>query len=324
MSKIVGISKYDGNVTCTPCVAVSSYASEIYAGTELAERECDTCGHVLGDTRLTDETHAAVEHTYGEVIRLLDEADAHGWTRLALVMDHTDSLLPDGEGWVPTDAQRVLEQSNWAAALEIMEKACGESGGHWDECGGQIMYDADNHAAREAAEGIASALSNYPILDETDHSEREWNAMVEEVEGSPVTLPPDVDGEDVLRALDCPQLDCITMDMVESAVEGMGYVQCSDCDEWLTPDGGRKRSEPLCRTCALDESRPDTVGVWVPEDGDVTRARTVHGQGEPLTAVLTPYLDGWATEHGCAYREDVRAIVRGSAVGYRQTYSRAA
>ncbi|MGW2398519.1 hypothetical protein ACWCYY_18395 [Kitasatospora sp. NPDC001664] len=323
MSKMVGISKYDGNVTCTPCAAVSSYASEVYAGTELAERECDTCGHVLGETRLTDEAHKAVEHTYGAVATLLDEADAHGWTRIGLVLDHTGALLPDGDGYVSTEAQRVLEQSNWAATMGIMMRECGSIGTTWDQAGDWIMYDADNRAARDAAEGVACALSDYPILDESDHSQREWNAMVEEVEGSPLTLPDGVDGDDVLRALDCPQLDHITMEMVEDACRSMGYTQCSDCDEWLTVMLA-KRGEPLCRSCALEESRP---AVWETTLFNGPNGQSVHsrwGHGEPLEDVLRPYLDGYAAKQGAAYRSEVRAIVRGSAKGYRATYGRAA
>ncbi|MFD7641350.1 hypothetical protein ACFV4P_11915 [Kitasatospora sp. NPDC059795] len=39
--------------------------------------------------------------------------------------------------------------------------------------------------------------------------------------------------------------------------------------------------------------------------------------GEPLTAVLTPYLDGYAARQGAAYREDGRAAVHGAGIPRR-------
>ncbi|MFJ7909041.1 hypothetical protein [Kitasatospora sp. NPDC096204] len=156
------------------------------------------------------------------------------------------------------------------------------------------------------------------MLDDDDHTEREHAAMVEEIEGSPLTLPDGVDGEDVLRELDCPSLGEITMTMVEAALSSLGYTACSDCDEWLTPMDAR-RGEPLCRDCALNESCPPVRWAHPTLTGG-----SGWTTGEPLTAVLIPYLDGYATEQGAAYREDVRAIVRGSRQGYRAIYGRAA
>ncbi|MFF4815069.1 hypothetical protein ACFY2K_10830 [Kitasatospora sp. NPDC001309] len=258
---------------------------------------------------------------YDTAQNLLNECAAHDWARIALVMD-VSGFLEDGDHWYSTEAEQVLAASNYETAKRWFTEECGPIGEAWDDTG-WLMYNADNPAAVAVAERVTACLHGYPLLDETDHGEREWEAMVEEVEGSPLTLPDGVDGADVLRELPCPQLGCITMDMVEDALSGMGYAQCSDCDEWLTPMTARS-GEPLCRDCALEETRPVEMSVWVPADGDVTRARTVYGQGKPLTAVLTPYLDGYATQQGAAYREDVRAIVRGSAQGYRAVYGRAA
>ncbi|MGW3177772.1 hypothetical protein ACWDD9_00715 [Kitasatospora sp. NPDC001119] len=258
-------------------------------------------------TTLTAELLAATEHhchAWDFMNRMEAEADAYGWASLGMVMDGAGSPLEDGEGWHQHESDAVRAQSNWQAACRIMGDAAGERGTLWDTCGEGIIYDADSFLASDAARRIADSLAGYPLLDDDDHTEREHAAMVEEIEGSPLTLPDGVDGEEVLRKLSCPSLGEITMSIVEDVLSGMGYTACSDCDEWLTPTDAR-RGEPLCRDCALNEtSHPDT--------------------GKPLTAVLTPYLTGYATQHGAAYREDVRAIVRGSAQGYRAVYGRAA
>ncbi|WP_031067011.1 hypothetical protein [Streptomyces sp. NRRL WC-3742] len=258
---------------------------------------------------------------YDTAQNLISECAAHDWARIALVMD-VSGFLEDGDHWYATEAEQVLAASNYEAAKRMFTEECGPIGGAWDDTG-WLMYDADNPSAVAVAERITGALHGYPILDEEDHSEREHAAMIEEIEGSPLTLPDGVGGEDVLSALDFPQLGCITMDMVEEALSGMGYVACSDCEEWLTPMDSR-RGEPLCRECALEESRPVETSVVPIPGGQPWQARTVYEHGEPLTAVLTPYLDGYAAKQGAAYREDVRAIVRGSAQGYRAVYGRAA
>ncbi|MFJ5233975.1 hypothetical protein ACIQBJ_29240 [Kitasatospora sp. NPDC088391] len=270
---------------------------------------------------LTDELLSATGqhcHRYDFVTRMESEADAHGWARIGMVLDGTGALLEDGEGWYQHEAEALRAQSNWAAACRIMGDAAGVCGTLWDATGDGIMYDADSFLASDAARRIADALAGYPLLDDEDHSEREHAAMVEEIEGSPVGLPDGVDGEDVLRELDFPSPGEITMTMIEDALSGMGYAQCSDCDEWLTPMDARP-GEPLCRDCALAESCPPVH--W-------TSATLAGGSGwttgEPLTAVLRPYLDGYATRQGAAYRDDVRAIVRGSAEGYSAVYGRAA
>ncbi|MFE2104431.1 hypothetical protein ACFXAF_00950 [Kitasatospora sp. NPDC059463] len=275
---------------------------------------------------LTDELLTATGqhcHRWEFVTRMESEADGHGWARIGMVMDGTGALLEDGEGWHQHESEAVRAQSNWQAACRIMADAAGECGGLWDTLGEGIAYDADSFLASDAARRIADSLAGYPLLDEDDHSTREHAAMVEEIEGSPVTLPDGVDGEDILRELDCPTPGDITMAMIEDALETLGYVACSDCDKWLTPMTTRC-GELLCRDCALEESRPATATTVPIPGAEPWRAYTVYGHGEPLTAVLQPYLDGYAAEQGAAYREDVRAIVRGSRAGYRAVYGRAA
>jgi hypothetical protein len=97
--------------------------------------------------------------------------------------DQDGAFLPDQGDWlvVPVMQTRdsvALEQSNFTAALAMLK---GESEtvevhrfGHWGPGWFEIIIvnSESNHA--ETAAEIACALAEYPILDETDCSEREY------------------------------------------------------------------------------------------------------------------------------------------------------
>lgn len=107
-----------------------------------------------------------------------------------------DTHLPidsdDGEGreeWllVPVSQTRdsgPLDRSNFAIALELLD---GESDdvevyrfGHWGPGWYEIIIVRPGSAAQAVAEEIASRLEDYPVLDETDLSEREHEQEVED------------------------------------------------------------------------------------------------------------------------------------------------
>ncbi|MER6365583.1 hypothetical protein [Kitasatospora sp. NPDC001527] len=159
-----------------------------------------------------------------------------------MVLDGTGGVLEDGEGWHQHESDAVRTQSSWQAACQIMGDAAGECGGLWDTYGEGIIHDAGSFLAADAGRRITDSLAGYPLLDEDDHSAREWAAMVEEIEGSPLALPDGVDSEDVLRKLSCPSLGEITMSMVEDVLSGTGYAECSDCSEWLAPMAQDRRA----------------------------------------------------------------------------------
>lgn len=98
--------------------------------------------------------------------------------------DRAGAFLPDQGAWlvVPTGLNRdsgCLDESNSQAALAMMG---GESEtvevhrfGHW-ACGWfEIIIVAPDSDAAIVAHDIESALSDYPVLDDLDYSEREWN-----------------------------------------------------------------------------------------------------------------------------------------------------
>lgn len=104
---------------------------------------------------------------------------------------------PDGDYLIlsRTRDSDCLSESNWHVARQILEQAQGAPigcdnrsapaydwrAGHW-ACGWveylMIRSDAPS-AVIEAAEQIVSALADYPVLDDSDYSEREWNQVTE-------------------------------------------------------------------------------------------------------------------------------------------------
>lgn len=95
---------------------------------------------------------------------------------------------PDRSEWMVAPVSRTrdsgpLAESNFAAFLEIVG---GESDdvevhrfGHWGPGWFEIILIRPGTAAVEEAERAESSLEDYPVLDEMDFSEREWEAAEE-------------------------------------------------------------------------------------------------------------------------------------------------
>lgn len=102
--------------------------------------------------------------------------------------------LDDQQDWlvVPVGQNRdseALAQSNFAAAVAMLEEVEPEdaeepnyevcSFGHW-ACGWiEIIIVRPGSKAQEVAEEIEKSLEDYPVLDEDDHSQREWEEWEE-------------------------------------------------------------------------------------------------------------------------------------------------
>jgi hypothetical protein len=83
----------------------------------------------------------------------------------------------------------VLTESNWQAQIESLTEVSGDESetdeweihrfGHWG-CGWlEIVIVRPDTAAFRAADDIETALMNYPVLNDEDLSQREWDAAVE-------------------------------------------------------------------------------------------------------------------------------------------------
>jgi hypothetical protein len=95
------------------------------------------------------------------VPRIANNRDAHAYdvsNMAAAVRIMTGQEYREGAGSTDyTDAVAVISLNHWAVG--------------WIEW---LAFDAGSAAMRELAEGIASRLDDYPLLDEDDAMRREW------------------------------------------------------------------------------------------------------------------------------------------------------
>jgi hypothetical protein len=143
----------------------------------------------------------------------------------------------------------IRDQSNHEAIETILAEAdpSGESyswryHGHWATPYDMLLVEPGS-AAFEAMDRAIAALADYPVLDESDFSERECEAQYESVLselGGPVVVVGadgaelDSDAYGDLASEICStanDTDCMYRSDVESALEAMGYEQ-NDDNEW--------------------------------------------------------------------------------------------
>lgn len=102
--------------------------------------------------------------------------------------DHSGAFLPDQADWLVMPCGRnrdsqPLDESNFDNALELLG---GESDdvevhrfGHWG-CGWfELIIVRPGTPAADIAHDIETRLENYPLLNEEDVSQREWDAYLE-------------------------------------------------------------------------------------------------------------------------------------------------
>jgi hypothetical protein len=109
------------------------------------------------------------------------QADARG--RAECVARSTGWRLPDGWAIGPVGQHRdsdVLERSNFAAALRAMGGEGDDvevvSFQHWAVGWVEEISFRMGSEAAAVAHVLAVALGDYPVLDEEDYAEREWEA----------------------------------------------------------------------------------------------------------------------------------------------------
>jgi hypothetical protein len=102
------------------------------------------------------------------------------------VFDSKGLMLDDRQDWIVVPVMQTrdsgpLDESNFAAALRILG---GESEtvevhrfGHWGPGWFEIIIAAPELA--DKVDEIEASLADYPVLDESDYSEREWEKASE-------------------------------------------------------------------------------------------------------------------------------------------------
>lgn len=103
--------------------------------------------------------------------------------------DRAGAFLDDEQqDWLVSSVSRtrdsgILDQSNFACTLKALEE-CGEDFevhrfSHWGPGWFEIIIARPGTVAANTLQSIEDSLADYPILDENDHSEREWNAAAD-------------------------------------------------------------------------------------------------------------------------------------------------
>ena len=164
--------------------------------------------------------------------------------------------LDDRQDWLVVPCMRTRdsgprEESNFASALSMLG---GESEtvevhrfGHWGPGWFEVILAAPAHS--EAVEGIEDALESYPILDDSDLSERETDAAREcwEAWGR----------HDYLRAMRSELgLSDLAIDLIREYVEADTLLSECERQESAYFEGD---------TCVFPETMPsrDTVAGWL-------------------------------------------------------------
>jgi len=107
--------------------------------------------------------------------------------------DHAGAFLEDRQDWLVVPVMRTrdsgpLTESNFEAAWSIVEDASvldnelsceSHRFGHWGPGWVEIILVRPESHCAKVAEDIEASLSDYPVLDDDDHSRREWDSANE-------------------------------------------------------------------------------------------------------------------------------------------------
>jgi hypothetical protein len=99
-------------------------------------------------------------------------------------------MLDEQQDWYVVPVSRTrdsgpLEESNFASAIEMLGGECEDvmeihRFGHWGPGWFEIIIvNPENENVMKAAMEIEASLAAYPVLDDMDFSEREWDEMFE-------------------------------------------------------------------------------------------------------------------------------------------------
>jgi len=180
--------------------------------------------------------------------------------------DDRGIVLDDRQKWlvVPVGQNRdsgCLDLSNFQTALEMLgdesETVEVHRFGHW-ACGWlEIIIVAPDSEAQAKAQEIQDSLENYPVLDDDDHSKREYDASIEIIESCGAT---DEQSSEVFSWLGDNGIDyhpeSICEKDVRNALIALEYkAECSCCGEF--EDASEIVSQwgvcaDMCKVCVTD------------------------------------------------------------------------
>lgn len=185
-------------------------------------------------TRQWDDVNDAVEEAYES-----------GWTGLGAVLggggqfveaEATTNDYGSGRYGGGHLCELVLMESNARSIKHMLE----EINARFFEHAGIFFYDMGHTATVDLVTQIERGLSDYPLVDEMDHSELEQVTREKMFAEELPSLDSSVNEDDVWvawidqEASYCPE--CGTGDSVEEILTEQGYEECSDCDDFFDPD----------------------------------------------------------------------------------------
>jgi len=192
-------------------------------------------------------------------------------------VDHSIGVFLRSEGkldWLVAPCSRTrdsehLELSNWESMLKCLTEVDPDGNdyetlefGHWGPGWYRVAIIRPGSKAHQEAVRIELALADYPVLDESDFSEREYDAQCEALADCirSLTIEDDgseVDSEQLAAAMftdmwehDQPALDRVNQsgggsirdNERDACLERLGYVLCED-DVWR-PEGETEPATP--------------------------------------------------------------------------------
>lgn len=208
-------------------------------------------------------------------------AHENDWTGFGLVLGSGGDPLSIPDDYVTGhQCAHLVDVSNGEVALGILSEAATGKAVEWN---GLLAYDYGDPAARAAADGIASVLAEYPLLDEEDFSERERTNAARVL----------------VECYDVPQ--GIAADVV-SALSDDGQALCTDCRSW---DLGHIMSKLDHRECA-------ECGKWMAATCDEpVHYDCAESLVEDGCECVTVMVDGYRHGHHTVTLPDVRETLRG-------------
>lgn len=169
----------------------------------------------------------------------------------------------DGGAWLVVASHTpktagMRDTSNWETLQELLQEPdpdCNDhvilEFGHW-ATDVDVLIVRPGSEAHRAAELAVAALANYPVLDESDYSERQYQSQIDAIADALRQLTVEDDGADMTdwelfheavfedlwesdqQALECSDEGCwIRPETINACLERMGYVYCEDDMIWL-------------------------------------------------------------------------------------------
>jgi hypothetical protein len=177
-------------------------------------------------------------------------------------------------GLPPVDGETIAGFAERLESLSLCSDFETHRFGHWGPGWFEIIVVRPGSACHREAQAIVAAVSDYPVLDESDYSRREYESQCEAISESLRSLTIEDDGADVgdwdlfhqavfsdlwdndQQALESSDEGCwISRETISASLERLGFVYCEDDMTWR-PEG-ETEDHSDCEDCSECGATPD-------------------------------------------------------------------